>query len=362
MDPEKTEVDPVKNDDDDDLETKNRRLEVLDYVESLGSPNSHAPRTKIVIGEEEEEPREEILITEDEETTRPPEQAPTTTSGRTRIARAVSRPGAWAVNGVNRMGRGTFDIEEQETATTSSSLPPPPPPQFDAEVVEDEEAVLARVQTRVQDRMRASAVEATDVQAAINEPDDDDKPRTSSSQKAIKERRLKLILCLFGFGAIALVLVLVLMLSSNSSQPGGDIFESTQAPTMSDVEDLQQFLLKLGVSTKVDLYDETTAQYRALQWIVLEDPLMLFQSVKDSIVDNDGIPDGSNSTEMLLERYVIVLLYFVTDGPNSWMKFQNEFLSNTSICEWPSDPAIGVTCSKERPTVIQLDFGKSISS
>ena len=38
-----------------DDETKNRRLEVLDYVESLGSPNNHAPRTKIVIGEEEEE-------------------------------------------------------------------------------------------------------------------------------------------------------------------------------------------------------------------------------------------------------------------------------------------------------------------
>jgi hypothetical protein len=71
------------------------------------------------------------------------------------------------------------------------------------------------------------------------------------------------------------------------------------------------------------LQDRTTLQYAALDWLANMDAWE---------VDIDSVPP-----QVFVERYVLALLFFSTNGP-SWRKGLN-FLKPTSVCDWP-----GVTC------------------
>jgi hypothetical protein len=66
------------------------------------------------------------------------------------------------------------------------------------------------------------------------------------------------------------------------------------------------------------LLDESSYQYQALQWIVFEDEMTAPQSPK--------------FVASLIERYIIALLYFATNGP-LW-KSKYEFLTPRSVCDW----------------------------
>lgn len=107
---------------------------------------------------------------------------------------------------------------------------------------------------------------------------------------------------------------------------------------------------KLAVEFDDKLFDDTnSAQYRALEWLALEDPMQL---------DLDSTP-----FQTLKNRYIIVLLYYSTNGQNC--KNQYSFLSNTSVCVWnkkhemaPIDAVVdeGVHCdpTDEEVTVVQF--------
>jgi hypothetical protein len=71
------------------------------------------------------------------------------------------------------------------------------------------------------------------------------------------------------------------------------------------------------------LQDPTTFQYAALDWLANEDGWW---------VDIDSFPP-----QVFVERYVLALLYFSTNG-TSWRKDLN-FLMPTPVCDWS-----GVTC------------------
>ena len=97
------------------------------------------------------------------------------------------------------------------------------------------------------------------------------------------------------------------------------------------------------VSTKEQLLNETLPQYKALHWLAYEDTIPNLPL--DSTVEDE---------RYLIERYALAVLYFATGGVNSgggnsggvhdnddidasasvWLDEYN-FLSNTSVCEWP---------------------------
>ena len=66
-------------------------------------------------------------------------------------------------------------------------------------------------------------------------------------------------------------------------------------------------------------------QLQALDWLVYNDTFFM----------KDNIQNISNIESVLIERYVLAVLYFSTGGPTHW-KEQYQFLSNTSVCLWPS--------------------------
>jgi hypothetical protein len=109
---------------------------------------------------------------------------------------------------------------------------------------------------------------------------------------------------------------------------------------------------KLAVEFDDKLFDDTnSAQYLALEWLALEDPMQL---------DLDSTP-----FQTLKNRYIIVLLYYSTNGQN-W-KNQYSFLSNTSVCVWnkkhemtPIDAVVdeGVHCDPTDEEVTVVQFSK----
>jgi hypothetical protein len=99
------------------------------------------------------------------------------------------------------------------------------------------------------------------------------------------------------------------------------------------------------------MWDESSPQYKALWWIVHEDPAKMMVMMQD---------ETQLSFDMIVGRYAMVVLYFATDGPN-WLQ-QLNFLSNSSICDWQATIEFenGVQCNEEEGSVVLLTLGKYV--
>jgi hypothetical protein len=100
----------------------------------------------------------------------------------------------------------------------------------------------------------------------------------------------------------------------------------------------------IPISGEALLFDDSTVQFRALEWLVYED-------LKEVTLDN-------SSLQMLRERYVLALLYFATGG-DQWTVNYN-FMSPLHVCQW-SDPDIGggITCDNAN-VIVELRLGKKV--
>jgi len=85
--------------------------------------------------------------------------------------------------------------------------------------------------------------------------------------------------------------------------------------------------IESSVGEKV--FQKGTTEYQALQWLANEDPLQL--------------PVNSKMEE-IVERFVLVNLYYATNGPE-WKK-QFDFLTGKSVCEWNDNNLqdLGIYC------------------
>jgi hypothetical protein len=96
-------------------------------------------------------------------------------------------------------------------------------------------------------------------------------------------------------------------------------------------------LLQNGVADAEALQDDSSPQFRALRWLANEDT---------AVLDLDSI-----STVILVERYALAVLYFVTNG-EGW-RDQGDFLSASSVCEWNNrqtqghDSITGLLCNED---------------
>ena len=76
-------------------------------------------------------------------------------------------------------------------------------------------------------------------------------------------------------------------------------------------------------------WKSSTPQQQALQWLATKDRYFSYDS-------NDSEYDPSSYKSKILQRYAMVVLYYSTNGRNTWYHANElNFLStNTSICEW----------------------------
>jgi hypothetical protein len=108
----------------------------------------------------------------------------------------------------------------------------------------------------------------------------------------------------------------------------------SQSPTHSPaptactrLDSLAELLLQSDVSDVEALQDVSSPQFRALRWLANEDT---------AVLDLDSTP-----AVILVERYVLAMLYFATRG-EGWF----DHYSATSVCEW-NMWEVGVFCNQE---------------
>jgi hypothetical protein len=140
------------------------------------------------------------------------------------------------------------------------------------------------------------------------------------------------VITIVGLAMLAMGLLLGLLLRDNS--------EPSEATELQISDD--DFLVDLltPISGGALLNESSSPQFEAFNWLASE--------------ANYAFPVIQNtSTSILIERYVIALLYFATDGPNWVSTF--EFLGNSSVCEWPPvqenerETTQGVRCNSDGP-------------
>ena len=200
----------------------------------------------------------------------------------------------------------------------------------------------ARLQLEYETRMRGNAVlanvrEAPKRKININtkESNNNTERRSSWNSFLMYAFLVSILIIIIGLGAYL----------SNRNRRGDKDNELT------DLQYLQNIFH--DISGEDSLLDKKSPQYQALNWLVENDTYF---------------PDIQNLSivEDLKERYTVVVLYFSTGGPTNWID-QFEFLSNTSVCDWPhnaehislnkSVPLFGIECNRRRQ-VSSVDLRK----
>jgi hypothetical protein len=89
--------------------------------------------------------------------------------------------------------------------------------------------------------------------------------------------------------------------------------------------DIRDYLTQQGISKTNDLFDETSPQHFAAQWLAHQDSAQL------------AIPYSYGTREHLefVERYALVVFYYATGGPD-WTR-QLNFLGKEHVCTWYQD-------------------------
>ena len=154
-----------------------------------------------------------------------------------------------------------------------------------------------------------------------------------SEEQLAKQRRWRV----YGGVAVIVITAVIVSLLAVFLQSEGE-----EEP-LNNYDTLVNLLLPVSGDS---LLNATTPQYQAFQWLASEDPAELDARTTDP--------------QVVIDRYVLALLYITTGGP-AWDDDLN-FLSNSSVCEWKTtDSTIndfkGVKCNNAG-TVDYVTLGK----
>jgi hypothetical protein len=112
----------------------------------------------------------------------------------------------------------------------------------------------------------------------------------------------------------------------------------TAAPTAcASLDCLAKILLHNEVADAEALQDNSSPQFLALRWLANNDP---------AVLDLD-----STSTVILVQRYVLAVLYFAASAEGGLNVLS--FLTTSSVCEWK-----GISCNGDE-LVVALRLGES---
>jgi hypothetical protein len=200
------------------------------------------------------------------------------------------------------------------------------------------------------------------VRLAANNSTARDKKGTTSHQGRLGLVLLSILICLVLVTGLIVTLAIVL---PTTQDPGNGSLNKVDTPTESPStpSSLTMYDTLVVLLHRVSgdaIQDESSPQHRALNWLAYED----YSDVVKALVENEG------GTAILIERYIIVLLYFSTNGP-SWTK-RTRFPSPLAVCSWGQKQNTNITegsssylnvhigCKEEEnlvPTVNELRIG-----
>ena len=87
-------------------------------------------------------------------------------------------------------------------------------------------------------------------------------------------------------------------------------------------QQLEDYLVRNGITARKTLDDETTPQRQAAFWLAETDPR------------NVSLPaDDDLNGYHFVTRYILTTIYFALGGPTTW-RFQFNFLTDNDICLW----------------------------
>jgi hypothetical protein len=205
---------------------------------------------------------------------------------------------------------------------------------LDAEVVEERD-----LEQEVQERMNNITVDATQV---VNMSSNEEENARSDSR-----RKSTAVALVVASALIVLTIVSGTIIGTKTLQrkPLPAIVTASPSTSVSVWEAAKGILTPL--SGEEALMDESSPQYKTLHWMVHDDPTNMMMMM----VGNANQSSSPSTLMMILERYIMALLYFSTDGSN-WVS-SYDFLGNDSICEWGGT----IRCNEERAAV-GISMGK----
>ena len=281
-------------------------------------------------------------------------------------------PGAIRVPGINAalFQSNQSIVLGDEELSTRRSLPSAPFNQGSsrnplvAEVVEDEESLEARIQSRIEKRMNKDVVDATLVQT-IEE----------TGPSRTKSPRILLIgIMLVAIGIVGAVSFLLTRSKDNGTGTNLAVGNNDNKQHFREMDYLLEIVSPIyeGRNEKENtdgdvndllsqlLEDVTTPQYLALEWLAYNDTVskeFLSSYINGTITTVGNITiTKENCSQMIKQRYAVALFYFATDGPNSWID-DMDFLTNTSVCSWRLNSDIGIFCDNHG-IVVDIRLGK----
>jgi Leucine rich repeat len=273
------------------------------------------------------------------------------------ISSDEDRPGAYREGGPDdaddtNTAYFTYPVEETSTIMVLE------PPGQDEEALEAEVVTERNLQQEVQERMERITIDPISVK--LSQPDNNDGDTRTGSRQKCPRLAMVIMAALVLLAAVgATVGSRTVMRSKKSTSTEQPLAPDTPTASPTSISDYLWELardLLTSVSGEEALSDESSPQYGALSWIVHDDPIKLLSTM----VQNNDFPSSSS---LIVERYVLVLLYFVTNGDN-WT--YQVFNGNTSTCEWvdaldcnEEGSVVGLYLGKyDMPTLV-LRFGKS---
>ena len=136
-----------------------------------------------------------------------------------------------------------------------------------------------------------------------------------------------------GLVVLTVIIVVPTILTQSSSQnqrSTGQRPTTTPSPLPAPTEPPQQrmdaiieFLANLGISSESKLKTGGTPQNKAVEWMAFSDEF------------RPRVPSPNEKYFGFVERYVLAVLYFSTNGP-SWT-YRMKFLTGVHHCEWHDD-------------------------
>ena len=305
-----------------------------------------------------------------------------------RHQRLTQLPGAFAVRR-SRNNAGRDGEEEESTIVTNTTLQTPPQnalsnPDGDRSTVVDgvEIVDMEDMEAEFRSRIIANATTALAVQVVVdddnnnndgnnNDKNGNDRPMGERDSNNMESNTLSskrnvtgiLLLICFVLILIVIIVIVVIILLRNSNNHrdknntigdvGGSGNENKVGPTSPPASTIPltdyEYLLDIlsPISGREKLIDETTSQYRAMNWLLEDDPASYDMQTTNS--------------RALVERYIIAHFYFSTSsthlkGGKAWKRNLN-FLSELSICNWHgSSDNVGIFCYDDSPFVQTVNF------
>jgi hypothetical protein len=263
------------------------------------------------------------------------------------------RPGAVAVAGPGGAGMAGVVTGRSSPTTPSIYSEPPAPSAMDEDQStimgelagpspEDEELRrrCEELQQIVDDTVMGTAIVA-------NSGEGDHDKNATSSPSGRKERGFLIGAAFALLLVVGVILGVTIPLTTNNDK-NSPLIDSAVTPTQSptpteaqrrctSLDCLAEILLQNEVSDAETLQDESSPQFLALRWLANNDPAVLDLA--------------STPTVILVERYVLAVLYFATSAEGG-LNVLN-FLTASSVCEWK-----GVVCNGY-DLVVALLLGKS---